>query len=153
MDNLKKIILLVFILFGISNSYARKRIPFGKKEVITVAAELPDNENYVPEEGSNVYLDLATLHEEFNVAWFLPLWITKEPKLVLYDAKGEIYYDLPDDVLNSILEENKIKKEDVLKVPFYNKYGGKLILIVILGFIVWSYIKKDKEEEEEKNDE
>lgn len=151
MKNLKKITLLTFLVFGLTNSFGRAKIPFGKKEVITIVSELPDNEMYETSEGSKEYLELATLHEEFNVAWILPLWITKEPKLVLYNEKSDTYYDASDEEMNEILAENKIKKEAVLKVPFYNKYGGKAVLLIIIGLIAWSYLgKKDDEEVEAK---
>ena len=151
MNNFKKISLIVLLIVGFTSASARARIPFGKKEVITIVSELPDNEMYETSEGSKEYLELATLHEEFNIAWFLPLWITQEPKLVLYNEKSEMYYDVPENEMTKILTENKIVKEDVLKVPLYNKYGGKAILLVIIGLIVWSYLgKKDDDEVEAK---
>ena len=151
MGNFKKISIIVLLVVGFTNASARAKIPFGKKEVITIVSELPDNEMYETSEGSKEYIELATLHEEFNIAWILPLWITKEPKLVLYNEKSDTYYDASDEEMNEILAENKIKKEDVLKVPFYNKYGGKAVLLVIIGLIAWSYLgKKDEDEVEAK---
>lgn len=151
MKKIKQVVLLGLLIFGVTNSFGRAKIPFGKKEVITIVAELPDNEMYETSEGSKEYIELATLHEEFNIAWILPLWITKEPKLVLYNEKSDTYYDASDEEMNEILAENKIKKEDVLKVPFYNKYGGKAVLLVIIGLIAWSYLgKKDEDEVEAK---
>ena len=146
MKNLKNIILLAFLVFGITNVSARAKIPFGKKEVITIVSELPDNEMYETSEGSKEYLELATLHEEFNIAWILPLWITQEPKLVLYNEKSDTYYEVSEEEMNEILTENKIKKEDVLNVPFYNKYGGKVLLIILIGLVAWSYMGKKEEE-------
>ena len=151
MCNFKTIFLSVFLIAGFTSASARAKIPFGKKEVITIVSELPDNEMYETSEGSKEYLELATLHEEFNIAWILPLWITKEPKLVLYNEKSDTYYDASDAEMDEILAENKIKREDVLKVPFYNKYGGKAILLVIIGLVAWSYLgKKDDDEVEAK---
>lgn len=147
MNSFKKISFIVLLVIGFTNASARAKIPFGKKEVITVVSELPDNEMYESSKGSKEYLDLATLHEEFNIAWFLPLWITKEPKLVLYNEKSDLYYDTTDEEMNEILAENKIKKEDVLKVPFYNKYGGKVVALIIIGLIAWSYLGKKDEDE------
>lgn len=147
MNNFKKIIFISVLVFGFSNAFGRAKIPFGKREVIEIVSELPDNEMYETSEGSKDYLDLATLHEEFNIAWILPLWITKEPKLVLYSSKSETYYDLNEEELALTLSENKINKEDVLKVPFYNKYGGKIVFGIILALIIWSYMGKKDEED------
>lgn len=151
MKNFKKISLIVLLIVGFTSASAKARIPFGKREVITIVSQLPDNEMYETSEGSKEYLELATLHEEFNIAWILPLWITKDPKLVLYNEKSDTYYDATDEEMNEILVENKIKREDVLKVPFYNKYGGKAVALVIIGLIVWGYLgKKDEDEVEAK---
>lgn len=151
MKHLKKVALIGLLVFGFTNSYAKAKIPFGKKEVITIVSELPDNEMYETSEGSKEYLELATLHEEFNIAWILPLWITQEPKLVLYNEKSDTYYDATEEEMNKILAENKIKREDVLKVPFYNKYGGKMIVFILIGLIIWSYVgKKDDNDVEPK---
>ncbi|MEL0651312.1 hypothetical protein V6246_07735 [Algibacter sp. TI.3.09] len=145
MKNIKKAVLFTFLIFGITSSFAKGKIPLGKKEVITVVSELPDNEMYETSENSKVYLDLATIHEEFNVAWILPLWITKDAKLVLYDVKSETYYDVSEEQIAVILEENNINKADVLKVPFYNKYGGKVLFLLIVAGIIWSYMGKKED--------
>ncbi|MFD2908578.1 hypothetical protein ACFSX9_07495 [Flavobacterium ardleyense] len=150
MRNYKKILVILFVAFGLNTTFAKAKIPFGNREVITIVAELPDNEMYESTEGSKEYLELATLHEEFNIAWILPLWITKEPKLVLYNEKGEVYYDVPEAEMDELLAENKISKDDVLKVPFYNKYGGKIILALLIGLFIWGSIgKKDSVEARE----
>lgn len=142
-------LVVLLVAFGFTSVAAKAKIPFGKKEVITIVSELPDNEMYETEEGSKEYLELATLHEEFNIAWILPLWITQEPKLVLYNEKSETYYDVPENEMDEILAENKIVKEDVLTVPLYNRYGGKAILIIIIGLIIWGYMGKSDENEVE----
>lgn len=150
MKKIKKVSLVVLLIFGLTYSFGRAKIPFGKKEVITIVSELPDNEMYETSEGSKEYLELATLHEEFNIAWILPLWITKDPKLVLYNEKSDTYYDASEEEMNEILAENKINREDVLKVPFYNKYGGKIVLLILIAGIIWSYVGKKDEEVEAK---
>ncbi|WP_299781207.1 hypothetical protein [uncultured Formosa sp.] len=150
MKTIKKVILFSFLIFGITSSYAKVKIPFGKKEVITIVSELPDNDMYKTAENSNEYLDLATIHEEFNVAWILPLWITQDPRLVLYNEKTETYYDVSNEEMTAILKDNNITKEDVLKVPFYNKYGGKAILLLLIILIIWSNLSKSENNVEAK---
>ena len=88
------------------------------------------------------YLDLATLHEEFNVAWILPLWITKEPKLVGYDQVTDLYYDLSVTEMDAILKENNLKKDDLMSIGFYKRYGGKLILLSIIGLVIYGFVKR-----------
>lgn len=68
------------------------RIPLGDREVFNKVADLPDTEEYTTDDGN--YIDLATHHKEFNIAYILPLYIKKEPRLVGYCEKEETYYDL-----------------------------------------------------------
>ncbi|NHN25593.1 hypothetical protein FIA58_007880 [Flavobacterium jejuense] len=150
MKKIKHVLLFGLLIFGVTNSFGRAKIPFGKKEVINIVSELPDNEMYETSEGSKEYLELATLHEEFNIAWILPLWITQDPKLVLYNEKLETYYEVPEEEIAAILKENNITKEDVLKVPFYNKYGGKIIVLLLVAGIIWSYVGKKEDSVEAK---
>lgn len=124
---------------------ARAKIPFGKREVLTTVADLPNTEDYlINKTAGGKYLDLATLHEEYNIAWILPLWITKEPKLVGYNKQDDLYYEIPDAELQAILKENKLDEKKLNKIGFYSRYGGKLVALTIILLIIWAYIKPEK---------
>jgi hypothetical protein len=126
---------------------AKVRIPFGKIDKIEIVANLPDNEKYTISEGSKEYLDLATIHQEYNIAWVIPAWITAEPKLVLAKKDSDQYYELTDEELLQIIKENKLNKEDLLQLGLYTRYGGKIILLLLIGLIIYG-IYPGKEEEE-----
>lgn len=129
---------------------AKVRIPFGKIDKIEIVADLPDNEKYTVSEGSKEHLDLATLHQEYNIAWVIPAWITVEPKLVLAKKDSDQYYELTDEELSQIIKENKLDKEDLLQLGLYTRYGGKVILLLLIGLIIYGiYPGKDEEETEE----
>ncbi len=133
---------------------AKAKIPLGNREVLTLVADLPDTEEYLLEEGSKLvkreaqYLDIATIHEEFNIAWILPLWINKEPRLVGYNKVKDLYYDIPDEEMNKFLADNKLERKNLEKVGFYTRYGGKLVALLIIAFIIWGMIPSKKKEEE-----
>lgn len=135
---------------------AKAKIPFGNREVLTQVADLPDTEEYLIEKGSKLtnrpdeYIDLATIHEEFNIAWLLPLWINKEPRLVGYNKVKDLYYDIPDAKLNQILAENKLDRKKLEKLGFYTRYGGKLVALAIIAFIIWGLIPSKKKAEDVK---
>lgn len=61
------------------------KIPFGDREVLNKVADLPDTEEYKTDNGN--YIDLGTIHQEFNIAYILPLYIEQEPRLVGYCEK------------------------------------------------------------------
>lgn len=143
-------VLTLITLFCAQKSEARARIPFGEREVLTKVADLPDTDEYMVKEGTkfggtkNQYADLATFHKEFNVAWFFPLWIIQEPKLVGYNETDGTYYDLSDQQLQTILDQNKLDKNKLNKLGFYTRYGGKLAAGLLILFIIWGMIPSKK---------
>ncbi|MBZ4189467.1 hypothetical protein [Niabella beijingensis] len=127
----------IFILNS-TKAEARLKIPLGNREVIQLAADLPDTETYLLE--NKHYLDLGVLHEEFNIAYILPLWVTKEPRLVGFDKQADVYYDLTSEQLGTILKENKLEEKKLLRLGLYTRYGGKLVGLLIIFLIIYGLI-------------
>jgi hypothetical protein len=141
----KKVFLLsVVTIFFVNLVSAKAKIPFGKIDKIEIVADLPDTEKYLENENSKEYLDLARMHQEYNIAWMIPAWITQEPKLVLTKKDSDEYFELTSEQLNQIISDNKLNKENLLQLGLYTKYGGKLILLLIIGLILYSIFSKDK---------
>ena len=89
------------------------------------------------------------MHEEFNIAYFLPLWVTEEPKLVLIDPKEEdAFYELKQEDMDAILKENNLDGEKLNKLGFYTRYGGKLVAVAIIGVLVWSGLSRKGKNED-----
>ncbi|RXM51706.1 MULTISPECIES: hypothetical protein [unclassified Chryseobacterium] len=142
---IKKILLLAFISICTTGFVAAKaKIPFGKIDKIEIVADLPDTEKYAVSEGSKEYLDLARMHQEYNIAWVIPAWITQEPKLVLAQKDSDEYFELNQEQLAQIVSENKLNQENLLQLGLYTKYGGKLIVLLIIGLILYGIFSKDK---------
>ena len=72
MKHLKFLFALGGILFLSCQTVSARglKIPFGDREVLTKVADLPDTEEYQTDDGN--YIDLATFHQEFNIAYLLP---------------------------------------------------------------------------------
>lgn len=138
-----RIVIALLITLSSTSAIARLKIPFGEREVVKKVYDLPDTDEFKLKSG--VYLDLATFHKEFNIAYILPLYVITEPKLVGYDKQSETYYDLTESEIDGILASQKLKKEDLNKLPFYTRYGGKLVLLLIIGLAVWGYLPSKKE--------
>lgn len=146
----KTCLITIITLFASFMVSAKVKIPFGKIDKIEIVADLPNDERYIATPGTKEYLDLATLHQEYNIAWIIPAWITAEPKLVLSKKDSDEYYEVTDAELAEIIKENKLDKEELLQLGFYTRYGGKAILLLIIGLIIYGiYPSKDEEEEEE----
>lgn len=147
MKHLKHITLVLGILMLIPYTMdARRRgIPIGEREVINKVYDFPNTEDYQLEDGH--YVDLATLHKEFNIAYLLPLYVTKEPILVGYEPESDSYIEIDESDMDEILAENNIKKADMLKLPFYTRYGGKGLALLIIAFFAYRYFGPRKEKE------
>lgn len=129
--------------------FAKGKIPLGEREVLKKVHDLPDTDEFKLKDGN--YIDLATLHKEFNIAYFLPLYIIEDPKLVGFDEKTETFYDIPQNEMAAILASQNLHKDELNKLPFYTKYGGKMVAILIIGLLVWGVIPSKKGKVEPKN--
>jgi len=143
--------IFIALLIAISSTsvFAKARIPLGEREVLNKVYDLPDTDEFKLKDGN--FMDLATLHKEFNIAYLLPLYITAEPKLVGFDAQTESYYDIPQDQIDAILASQKLNKEALIKLPFYTRYGGKIVGVLIIGLLIWGVLPSKKEKVEPTN--
>lgn len=150
MMNLKPIFMASALMLSASNFLSAKaKIPIGEREVLNKVYDLPNTDEFKLENGD--YLDLATLHKEFNIAYILPLYIMEEPKLVGYDEKTDEFYNIPDKEMDAILASQKLEKNDLNKLPFYTRYGGKLVALLFIAFIIWGAIPSKKKRVEPTN--
>ncbi|SDF52017.1 hypothetical protein [Chitinophaga filiformis] len=145
---IRTIFIALLIAFSSTSVFAGIKIPMGEREVLNKVYDLPDTDEFKSEHGN--FIDVATLHKEYNIAYILPLYVIEEPRLVLFDEKADSFYDLPQDKVDAILASQKIDKEKLNKLPFYTRYGGKIVALLIIGLLVWGVIisRKDDAEEE-----
>jgi hypothetical protein len=102
----------MFTLCTTNAMYGRAKIPFGKADKIEMVADLPNTDEFKITKMGSRYYDLGRLHQEFNIAWIIPAYVTQEPKLVLFDKEiDNTYYELTDEQLNKILADNKLEKD------------------------------------------
>lgn len=146
----RPIFIALLIVFSSTSVFAGIRIPLGKREVLNKVYDLPNTDEFKLKDGN--FLDLATLHTEFNIAYILPLYVTEEPKLVGFDEKTDSFYDIPQEELDGILASQKLNKEKLNKLPFYTRYGGKIVALLLIWLMIWGVIpSKEKEEVESTN--
>ena len=139
----RSIFIALLIVFSSTSVFSKVKIPLGEREVLNKVLDLPDTDEFKLKDGN--FFDLATLHKEFNIAYLLPLYITEEPRLVGFDEKTETFYDIPQNEIDAILASQKVNKEDLNKLPFYTKYGGKIVALLIIGLLIWGVIPSKKE--------
>ena len=139
---LRIIVFSIFVVFASSDLSAKAKIPFGERDALIKVHDLPNTEEYKLDNGN--YLDLATLHKEFNIAYILPLYITEEPRIVGFDEKTDTYYDIPENDLKAIIAEQKLNEDKLIQLPFYTRYGAKLVVLFLIAFSIWGSIPSKK---------
>jgi hypothetical protein len=150
MISLKLTFFTALLILVSSNSVsARARIPFGSREVLNKVHDLPNTDEFKLEGGN--FMDLGVFYKEFNIAYFLPLYVIEEPKLVGFDELTDTFYEIPQAELDAIIAAEKLNKEELTHLSFYTRYGGKLVALLIIAFIIWGLIPSKKNKVEPTN--
>lgn len=126
--------------FSTQKSEAKGLIVYGTSDKMEKVADLPDGEDYQTTEGQN--FDMGIKYSVFHIFW-VPLWVTEEAKPCGY-IDNDNYVELTDEDVKSITETNKIDMAGKIKASFWNSYGGKLILALILVVIAVGMLAKPK---------
>lgn len=147
----KKILFIAVILLAVVSlkSQARGRITYGEHQKIEKVATLPDSIYYETEDGKHI--DLGCMYTVFEIC-YVPIYTQEEPILVGF--QGDTYYELDDEIKATIKEDIKVDDlESLNKMPFWDSWGGKLLVagILIIVFLYY-YFKKNKDEEEEQEE-
>lgn len=50
--------------------------------------------------------------------------------------------------MDAILKENNLDGEKLNKLDFYTRYGGKLVVVAIIGVLVWSGLSRKGKNED-----
>lgn len=144
---MKNLLLTSIILIAFTFSYSAKGIPLpycSDCEYITIVEDLPDSLEFYSEE-YGAHIDLAFKYNQFWALW-VPIWNTNGT--YCYSIEGQdVYFDLSAEELKGIAEKYNFTISEN-PIPFWDKIGGKIVLIVILGAIIWGQIKPKEEEKE-----
>lgn len=146
-----RIILVLGVLLGLlaftKTASARGLIVYGSREVVQFVHELPNEEEFQDEDGNHI--DLGIFYKEYHL-FFIPVWIVGEPKLVGCDRQHkDTYYTLSDEYLDEIISEYGLDRAKLLRPSFAHRYGGKLLILAIIGglFLANYLISKRKKAE------
>ena len=97
--------------------------------------DLPDTENYsVPDEdGEKHYFDIGIKHGQFTL-FFLPIVNYGEKEYVYYYDNGFFsnysFKTIPNEELSDL--KQKYNLPDDPKLPFWDEWGGKIVLLLII---------------------
>ena len=124
MKRLAVIILLGYLCFNVQETHAFVYSYGGEK--ISKVADLPDTEEWLAEDGE--YADLSVIHKQLWIFW-IPIWN--------WDARycGSTPGSLKDDKFLELEDSDQFISQYGLPedmIPFWDRIGGKLILVLIL---------------------
>ena len=140
------VLTLLFLLMP-SKSEARARIPIGIREIIEIVYKTPEKDSIYQD---NEKLDIACYYKLFDIAYILPLYVVNEPKLVFYNAESNMIYEPTTTeqkkFLNEYLKEKGLNKEELTKIGWYKRWGGKAVLSLLLALVLGGALLKNKDE-------
>lgn len=145
----KKVLFITALLLSIVSiqSQARGRITVGEHQKIEQVAVLPDSAYYTADNGKHI--NLGCMYTVYEVCG-IPVYVIEEGMIVGFE--GDNYYEMDDEMTEVVKQDIQVEDlESFNKVPFWDRWGGKLtvagIILIILAFTFFK--NKGKEDDEE----
>lgn len=130
---------LLISAFSSSDAQAAK-IPifYGTKEKIVKIHDLPKTNDYEIRGGR--HFDLGYMYKSYELMW-IPLHASEGKVVGFIDSNN--YVRLSNSDIQWIVKENKIQNLDsIATIPFWDSWGGKLIVAIIVILIIVSFVRK-----------
>lgn len=140
-----RIILLITMLTvaSVSTTLAKFKIPYCSAcEYVIPVADLPDSSEFYADEYKS-FTDVGYLYKQM---WALgiPIW-NYDGAYVLHVKDQEVYFEVDQAELKKYEEKYQLDLP-ANPISFWNKLGGKLILLAVAALIIWGAIDKKKPE-------
>lgn len=147
---MKRIFLLfaVVMAFGIHQAQAKIPVVYGTLEKINEVAPLPSD--YDDEDGS---YSLGYKYTMAHLFW-VPLWQTDEGKVVaMFKGDDETWIDIDEILRDSDAKEELLRDANISNLseleqrPFWDAWGGKLVVAAILIVVLFGLFSKSQKNE------
>lgn len=139
---MKKILLLLsFVtLFSLVpiNEVSAAQVTFGSHDKLVKICDLPDTEDYTSNDGK--HFDFGYKYTLFEVV-FLPIFQQGEGEIIGYIDEDNFVVLSKADIAD-IAKTNNIKNlAGLVRIPFWDAWGGKLVAILIILLLVASVLR------------
>ncbi|NDV60432.1 hypothetical protein [Bacteroides sp. 519] len=139
---MKKVLFLVICFICISATASAIPILYSNGLKFETKEQLPDSVII-----NNGHVNFGVSFKQFSIFW-VPLWNYGETEYVLVTDDEKNAYELDTDELAYIKETYNIDTDKAPEISFWNKMGGKLIVIVLILFLIWGSRSKKEENNE-----
>lgn len=136
---MKSKLLLLLLLFSTTIAlHAKGVLIYGNGDAVSKVYSLPYSDEFMLtcEDGNDYHADLGVMYKQFSLFW-VPIWNYGDYKFVLYVDKKIGNYDFT--YLDLGKEEMDFLRSNFggiplePELPFWDAYGGKLLLLVLIA--------------------
>lgn len=142
-------IILLILAFSFLNSQsaeARKPVFFSfGGEAMSKIQDFPNTETFQLEDGT--YIDAGCIYKQVSIL-FIPIW-NYDIRWCGYTGEDGTYFEATKEELDAMAKEANVTLAETPSLSFWHTIGGKLVFLIIIGgFIAYSVLSSDEEEEE-----
>lgn len=143
-------ICLLLVLFTVlGGQLLAAEVSFGSHEKLIKLYNLPDSDRYISSDGRHYDIGYKYTTYDFFV---IPIFIEDEGKVVGYIDNSD-YELLTSEGIDAILKENNIETiESIIKIPIWDKWGGKVFLFALVSIIVLFALHRKRKKYNEENE-
>lgn len=146
-NQILKTSLIALLLILLSCSYAEAKIPVFfsfSGEQISKVVDFPNTEEYQADE--NIYIDAGCIYKQVSI-FFIPIWNYDVRWCASLDGSEE-YIPYSREELSVFAAAANVTLPEEPTIDFWNKIGGKLVFLLLIGaFIAYVALSPDEEEE------
>jgi hypothetical protein len=139
---MKNITFLLLLMTGIYTGQAQAGLfSFGGDSMMTLV-DLPNSAEYKTENGENV--DIGYLYKSVSIL-FVPIWNYDGRLVAVIEGNDSTYINLERAQIDLILQENRLELPPEPYLDMWTQFGGKLILLAVLGYFGFNFYNSQKQ--------
>lgn len=136
---------------GLSSNRAEARmtILYGNGPEFERMYDLPDS--LVSEEGNP--LEFGVTFDQFSL-FYVPIWNYGQTEYAVYDSKAKTIYELDEEDVAAFKEKYGWELPEKPGLSFWNRIGGKLVLLAVAAALlgIWMWKRRSEETQEQQQE-